>query len=397
MHPVVPALIAMLAVQILTSMSGTTGSVLAPIAAPDLGVQTYLVGVYVGIIYGVGAFSSATCAGFIARFGAIRVSQICMLLCASGLALGALGSVWSALIGAVLIGIAYGPSPVSSSHILARLTPASWMNLVFSAKQTGVPIGTGLSGLLLPTLAVMLGWQAAALVFAGMCLLIAVSLQPLRVSLDNDRDPNRALFALSNLLGAVRLVASDREMRRLSIISFAYAGMQTILSAFLVTYLADRLGMAIVLAGVVLAASQAIGATARVLWGLAADRFVDPMRLLSALGIGMSIMALVTATLSPSWPFALVIVVCGAFGATAAGWNGVFLAQLARLAPGRVSEAAGGSHLATFGGVMVLPPVFSLILATTGSYAIGFACVAALTCAGGLWLLIPIKSPFIKA
>jgi MFS family permease len=392
MHPVVPALIAMLAVQILTSMSGTTGSVLAPIAAPDLGVQTYLVGVYVGIIYGVGAFSSATCSGFIARFGAIRVSQICMLLCASGLALGALGRVWSALIGAVLIGIAYGPSPVSSSHILARLTPPTWMNLVFSAKQTGVPIGTGLSGLLLPTLAVALGWQGAALAFASLCLLAAVSLQPLRVSLDDDRDPNRALFALSSLFGSIRLVVGDAEMRRLSIVSFAYAGMQTILSAFLVTYLADRMGMAIVLAGVVLAISQGTGAFARICWGLAADRFVDPVRLLAGLGILMSIMALVAAALSPTWPFALVVIVCALFGATAAGWNGVFLAQLARLAPGRVSEAAGGSHLATFGGVMVLPPLFSLILATTGSYAIGFACVAALTCAGGLWLLVPMRS-----
>ena len=44
---------------------------------------------------------------------------------------------------ALLIGIAYGPSPVASSHILARLTPPAWMNLVFSAKQTGVPIGGG--------------------------------------------------------------------------------------------------------------------------------------------------------------------------------------------------------------------------------------------------------------
>jgi len=390
MHPVVPALVAMLAVQILTSMSGTTGSVLAPVAAPALAVPTYLVGVYVGIIYGVGAFSSAACSGFIARFGAVRVSQGCMVLCASGLALGALGHVWSAVLSALLIGFAYGPSPVASSHILARLTPPSWMNLVFSAKQTGVPIGTGLSGLLLPTLALALGWQGAALAVALVCLAIALAVQPLHRRLDVERDPARSLFALSNFVGALRLVLGDPEMRRLSIISFAYAGMQTILSAFLVTYLADRLSMAIVLAGFVLAISQASGAVARVIWGFTADRGgIDPVRLLAALGIGMSLLALVTAFLSPDWPFALIVVVCAAFGATAAGWNGVFLAQLARLAPGRVSEAAGGSHFATFGGVMVLPPIFSLILAVTGSYAVGFASTAALTCAGGVWLLLP--------
>ena len=392
MHPVIPALVAMLAVQILTSMSGTTGSVLAPVAAPALAVPTYLVGVYVGIIYGVGACSSAACSGFIARFGAVRISQVCMLLCAAGLSLGALGQVWSAVASALIIGIAYGPSPVSSSHILARLTPPSWMNLVFSAKQTGVPIGTGLSGLLLPTLAIAFGWQGAALIVATLCVVVALAIQPLHRSLDTDRDPSRTLFALASLSSAVRFVLDDPEMRRLSIISFAYAGMQTILSAFLVTYLSSRVGMAIVLAGFVLAISQASGAIARIVWGFTCDKGgVDPVRLLAGLGIAMSVIAVITGFFSPDWPFALIVVVCAAFGVTAAGWNGVFLAQLARLAPGRVSEAAGGSHFATFGGVMVLPPVFSLILGITGSYAIGFTCIAALTLAGGVWLLLPLR------
>ncbi len=393
MHPVMPALVAMLAVQIFVSMTGTAGSVLAPIAAPDLGVPTYLVGVYVGIIYGTGAMASAYCSGFIGRFGPLRISQACLLLCAIGLALGASGSVGAAVVGAFVIGVAYGPSPVASSHVLARLTPARWMNLVFSVKQTGVPLGTGLSGLVMPALALGLGWHGAALGGAALCVALALVLQPLRASFDADRDPRRSLFALSNLVGPIRLALGEPELRRLSLISFAYAGMQTTLSAFLVTYLADRLALAIVLAGLVLALSQGVGALFRIVWGLAADRYVDPVRLLACLGLAMSVMALTTAAFTPDWPWYAVLTVCALFGATAAGWNGVFLAQLARLAPpGRVGELAGGASFVTFGGVMILPPLFSAILALTGSYALGFAFVAALTCAGGLWLLVPARS-----
>ena len=52
-----------------------------------------------------------------------------------------------------------------------------------------------------------------------------------------------------------------------------------------------------------------------------------------------------------------------AFGATAVGWNGVFLAEIASLAPReRISDATGGSAFFTFLGVVVTPPLFHLVL-----------------------------------
>jgi hypothetical protein len=79
-----------------------------------------------------------------------------------------------------------------------------------------------------------------------------------------------------------------------------------------------------------------------------------------------------------------------AFGATTIAWNGVFLAQIAALAPpGGVADATGGATFCLFAGVVALPGLFTLLLALTGSYALGFNAAAALTLVGGIWMLLP--------
>ncbi len=80
--------------------------------------------------------------------------------------------------------------------------------------------------------------------------------------------------------------------------------------------------------------------------------------------------------------------VCVLYGATAVGWNGVFLAEVARLAPeGRVAVVTGGTQFFTFAGVLIGPPVFGAIAAATGSYSTGFVLIAALPLAAGIGLL----------
>ena len=46
------------------------------------------------------------------------------------------------------------------------------------------------------------------------------------------------------------------------------------------------------------------------------------------------------------------------FGATAIGWNGVQLAEVARLAPpGTAGEVTGATGFVTFAGVVIGPPL----------------------------------------
>jgi MFS family permease len=95
--------------------------------------------------------------------------------------------------------------------------------------------------------------------------------------------------------------------------------------------------------------------------------------LLAVVGMMMAACALAIGQIAPSWPFAAVIALCALFGATAVGWNGVYIAEIARVAPeGRVAAATGASLAVTYLGAVVGPFVFWLIVTSTGSYAIAF-------------------------
>ncbi|MBI3454067.1 MAG: MFS transporter [Rhodospirillales bacterium] len=385
MTSVLPALVSTLMIQVVISFSGIAGPVLAPLAAEDLGVETYLIGAFVSLTYGVAAVAGLMSGGFIARFGALRVSQATLVLAAGGLACAAIGTIASVIVAALLIGMAYGPATPASSHILARVTPPAWLNLVFSLKQTGVPLGNMLAGAVLPTLALAIGWRPAVLVVATACLAIAIAVQPLRAGFDRSRERAQPIFARSHITSPLRLVFASPDLTRFAVSSVAYSGMQVSLSAFLVTYLHDGLDMSLVLAGIVLSAAQGAGVAGRILWGALADRFVNPQRLLGVLGLGMSVCAIATGLFTGAWPFIAVLAVCVAFGGTAVAWNGVYLAQVARLSPpGRAGEVTGGTSFFTFGGVVFAPSAFSAILAATGSYFIGFTAMAVMTLAASL-------------
>ena len=76
------------------------------------------------------------------------------------------------------------------------------------------------------------------------------------------------------------------------------------------------------------------------------------------------------------------------YGATAVGWNGVYLSEVARTAPaGRAAAATGASLAMTYSGVMVLPFLFWAIVAVSGSYPAAFVATGLLTLWRGSYLL----------
>jgi MFS family permease len=129
----------------------------------------------------------------------------------------------------------------------------------------------------------------------------------------------------------------------------------------------------------VFSASQIAGALGRVAWGAVADHVFEPRAVLAALGLVMALCAVALALFTPDWSQAAVLAVCMLYGATAVGWNGVFLAEVARLAPeGRVAIITGGTQFFTFAGVLIGPPLFGAIASLTESYGAGFAAAAVL-------------------
>src|SRR5262245_14661138 len=104
-----------LAIQIFAAFAAAAVPVLAPEIGRDAGIAPKLVGVFVGIVYAASMVASLVSGMFIERHGAIRVSQVCVLLCAAGILTIAAGTTFngtallSLAVAPIVIGLGYGP------------------------------------------------------------------------------------------------------------------------------------------------------------------------------------------------------------------------------------------------------------------------------------------------
>jgi len=287
----------------------------------------------------------------------------------------------------ILIGLGYGPITPSSSQLLARTAPRERLALTFSIKQTGVPLGAALAGALMPLLALSLGWRTAFAMIAVSGVLIALGAQPTRARLDLDLDASQS-FSLRRVFAPLKLIAHDAKLIELSLTGFCYAATQVCLMSFLVVYMTEALGRTLVAAGFALTVANAGGIVGRIVWGAIADRWIAPRRMLGLLGLIAGGCSFATASFSSAWAPTWMLAVCALFGASAIGWNGVQLAQVARQAPpGQAGAVTGASGFVTFAGVCLGPPAFAALVWLTGDYRIGFAFFGSSSLACGLWLM----------
>ena len=372
-----------LVIQAMVAMALLTLPVMAPVVAEAMQVSPALVGLYVSVTYAGAMVSTLMGGATVARMGAIRVSQWGLLLCAAGLLLCAVPWFPVMVLGAVLIGLGYGPITPASSHLLARTTPKHQMSLVFSLKQTGVPLGSMLAGAIVPPLLLVMNWHASLAAVAVVCVLCAWMSQGLRTELDSDRQPE-ALVQWRSLIQPIRLVLSHRALLTMASCSFMFSMVQLSLTTYLVTFLHDDLSYGLVAAGLALSVTQMGGIGGRIAWGYVADRWLGARRMLLLLASMMALGALASAFLTSDTPQSVVVVILLAFGASAIGWNGVYLAEVARRAPsGMASMATGGTLAFTFLGVVVGPPLFGALSGLFGTYRAGFVGLMVMAAASG--------------
>ena len=371
-----PELFITLAIQAMAAMAVLTLPVLAPVLGLALHISPSFAGLYIGVVY-VGATTGSLAAGAcVARWGPVRVSQGSLVLCAIGLFLCCSGVLSLMALGALLMGLGYGPITPASSHLLARSTPLHRMSLMFSIKQTGVPLGGMLAGALVPGVVLLTNWRWALACVAVLCLAGATLAQSLRNRLDQQRNPSAAV-GLHKLAEPVRLVAGHARLRALAICSFFFSAAQLCLTTYTVIYLHSELGFGLVAAGFALSVCQLAGVIGRVVWGHVSDNALGPLRTLALLALIIVLCCLGTALLRTTTPLIWVLILLTVFGATAIGWNGVFLAEVARQAPlGLTGMATGGATALTFFGVVVVPPLFALLATATGSYRVSYAVLA---------------------
>lgn len=385
MKSVMWPLIATMAIQALVSMAVFSPPVFAPAAHDEIGFPASWIGVVTALTFATATLGALFSGGIIAEVGALRISQASLVLCGAGISLIASAEPWLVVVGALVMGLGYGPVTPASSAILVDRTPEGMRAFIFSLKQTGVPIGGALAGAIIPGLILVVGWKAAAITVGMTCVSLAVAVQPWRASVDLATHIDRPLKPAS-LLEPLRFVLGQAQLREMALATCTYSGMQSCLATFLVVYLAQRIELSVPVAGAALATAMTAGILGRISFGVVADNWVRPRTLLGVLGVTMSASAALTAAFSEAWPVGFIFVVSFVYGATAIGWNGVYLAEVARIAPaGRAGSATGASLAMTYAGVVLLPMLFWIIVLLTDSYSAAYLAAGALTLWRGLY------------
>ncbi len=381
----IASLLVTLAVQIQASLVVFTPPILAPVAQGDVGLNAAAVGLIIALIY-LSSVPSALFSGIlISRLGAIRVSQLCVLCASLGIVFMATGHVLLIILGALVVGLGYGAVTPSSSTILADQAPTNMRSLVFSIKQTGVPIGGAIAGALVPYLMYSFGWKESAIIIGLIGVVVILLAQVIQKKVDRKPVSAPSEMRSLNLLEPLRLVFSHKKLRELAISSFAFSGMQMSLGSYLVVMLTEQAQLTVSVAGSALAIAMVAGAIARLFWALLADYGFSPRSVLGFLGLLMGVSAGAICLVHPTFPIMLIYVFSFFFGASAVGWNGIYIAEVARIAPtGRAGAATGASLAMTYSGVVFLPTFFWLIHLVTESYVWGFLALGTLTIWRGL-------------
>lgn len=378
--------------QLLVSALAAAVPVVMPELTRSAGLFEGLAGLYALMMY-VGAVL-ATLAGetVFRRLGAGSTSAIAVAVAALGLVAVLPLSMAAFVVGALVIGLGYGPVSPASSHLMAGIVGRRDLNLIFSIRQSGAPLGVLLTGLVLPPLVVAFGWQSALVLLAVAAAAIALATVPMMRGLDAALPRTQA--AGPGIWAPAREVLATPSLRRLVATSFLFSAMLATLNAFVPTVVSALGGLDLARAGLCAAAAQAGAICGRLLWGVVADRALRPNATLALIGLLMAGAALALGAIGRDTSFVVVLAICVWLGATAGGWGGVVMAQAARLAPaGGVGRIASGVMVFNYLGVMLGPPVVGIVLAVTGSFFGALAAVALVATLGALLSLIPLAEP----
>jgi sugar phosphate permease len=353
-------------------------SVLAPAIRDEFDVSLARVGVLLASLW-VGTTLTLLLWGLLAdRLGERVVLGTGLAACgALALAAGWAGEFWTLVILLFVASAAGASVNAASGRAVMQWFAPEERGLALGIRQTAIPVGVGIGGVVLPSLE-HAGGLAAAFSFLGALCLAAALVAAIVIREAPARDVE--------LEGdAIPWTLRDRRLWTLSFGSGLYLFGQIPLMSFAVLFLHDVHGMSEARAGGVLAAFQAGAVLTRIGAGRLSDRLANRLRPLRWIGLASACGLLVTALVADGGLGVVVVVVVVA-GAISMAWNGLSLTAAAELAGRARSGAAIGFQQTTLGVIGIVVPIVFAVLVEKTSYQAGFA-LAALGPLVGWWML----------
>jgi ACS family hexuronate transporter-like MFS transporter len=362
---------------------------IAPLIRDSFGLSTAQAGSFLSAYY-IGPSLMSLPAGRMAdRWGVARIMVLGQIVIALGL-FAIAGSKSFILLSVLMVaaGAGYGMlNPTTAKAVIAWF-PHRHRATVIGLKQVGLPFGGAVGALVMPPLALWVGWRSAVALSASVIAVLAVVTwllyrDPPDVEAEASRGPGGSLAA----------TLRNRDLWLVSTSTLVFAGMQTVWMAYLVLYLSDVVAMPLVTAARFLVLAQVTGMAGRVVFGLLSDRFFGGRRriVLVLAGVGSTACSLAIAATGPDTSPWLLAILALVFGFVGIGWNGVQYTLMAELVgPRSVGTAVGlGLAVSSF-GVTVFPPIFGALVEWAGGWTLPWITLAGVM-ALALCLLIPVR------
>jgi len=380
-----------MAAQIASAMGIAIFPVIAPQLAQMLDVDASWVGYQISILFGAAVLMSGLVGTVVLRWGACRAMQHSLWLCAAGMLAGLTGHLLLMPLAAVFVGASTALAAAGASHLLFRFGSPKHRNLIFSIKQTGVPLGWAAIALVAPVLTVVYGWRVSLLAVLVYSVAGALLLERWRRHWDDDRNPGAA--AQTNMLTGVVVLWRYETLRYLAMAAFFFSFVQLCLGSFTVNLLVQEGGYGLVAAGAMLSLVQVAGMAGRLVFGWLADRSGQAIAALVVSSLIAAAACVASMFISGRWPVPALAAFYLLFGMVAYGWNGVMHAQIARLSPpGMVSVATGGIMVWIFGGILVGPALFAATYRWIGSYTTTFGALALVAVTSAAFAALAVRA-----
>jgi MFS family permease len=265
-----------------------------------------------------------------------------------------------------LAGVFYSPTtPAGGTAIMA------WFKrdrgLAMGIRQTGVPLGAALGGVVFPLIAARAGYRGAFLAGGIFCILTcAIATSLYRENAQTRPAPQRTRALAAGIVDVLR----DRRMVLVTLACMVLISAQTCMNSFIaVTATGD--GLPIGVAAAMFAVGQLAAAAGRIFWGFLSDMAFEGDRTIPIvlIALTMALASLGVALIPPHRTLALFAAVA-LLGMSASGWNGLYAASMAELGgAARAGTVLGVGLTAIFATGALAPTLFGTFADARGLHA----------------------------
>ncbi len=337
------------------NLLGSGLGVLATFLLDDLGINRTQVGALITTSVIITALASPLVGGAADALGGRRALAVVFVASAVGfLGVAAAPAYWVMFLPIALAAVGQAGANPATNKLIARHAPAGRRGLVTGVKQSGVQAGIFVGGLVLPSLALAVGWRWALAAVAVLPLL-ALPAGLVLVPGDDDRG---GFTAGASAPATIRFLASYGALMGFGV---AYT--------FLVPlFVVESLGMSERVGGLAAGLTGLVAIFGRIGWARLSETHLRyqtalyVMALVSILGAGCYLASVEVG----SWAmwFGVVFTGMGASSSTSV----VMLAVMAEVGAERAGRASGLVMLGFLAGLGTAPTLFGWTVDLTGSY-----------------------------